>query len=466
MARLLIVLLTFVSISCSLSEIAYAQKPNIVLINVDDLGWKDLTCQGSQYYETPNLDKFASQSMTFTNAYAGAANCAPSRACMLTGQNTPRHGIYTVGNSDRGKPQDRKLIPTKNITSIEDDNLTIAHFLKPLGYTCCTVGKWHISSDPLKNGFDINIAGGHWGSPSKGGYHSPYNFPNCEQKKPGEYLTDRLTDEAIGFIEKHKAGPFFLYLPFYTVHTPLQAKKEKKQKYENKPGTEAHKNPTYAAMIESMDENVGRLLKSIDDHNLTENTIVIFTSDNGGIWATSKQWPLRAGKGAYYEGGIREPLFIRWPNKIKAGSKCDVPVTNLDFFPTILEATGVKKKEKLLDGVSLMPLLTQSGTIPERPLYWHFPIYLQAYAKNNPDNRDVKFRTRPGSVIRYGEWKLHEYFEDNGLELYNLRTDVGEKNNVASKNPEKVKELHAMLKQWRKETNAPVPTELNPKYVP
>ncbi|MFO7973878.1 MAG: sulfatase [Candidatus Hydrogenedentota bacterium] len=443
-------------------------KLNIVYINVDDLGWTDLSCQGSEYYETRNIDALASQGMVFTNAYATAANCAPSRACAMTGQYTPRHGVYTVGDSARGKSKDRKLIPIENTLHIREDNLTIAHVLHNAGYRTCTVGKWHLSEDPLKNGFDVNVAGGPWGSPSKGGYHSPYNYPNCTRNEKGEYLTDRLTTEAIAFVEENKDRPFFLYLPFYTVHRPLQAKASLKAEFAEKDRTKAHKNPTYAAMIASLDENVGRLMAALEKYDIADDTLVLFSSDNGAVWKTSKQWPLRAGKGSYYEGGIREPMIVRWPVVVEPGTTCDTPVSNIDFFPTFIEAAGVEKpREKILDGESLVAVLTGRGTLPDRALYWHFPIYLQAYVKEGPvETRDPKFRTRPGSVVRYGDWKLHEYFEDGGLELYNLREDVGEKHNLAEERPEKRDELHAMLKHWREELGAPVPTELNPEYEP
>lgn len=446
------------------AEQAAVVQPNIVYINVDDLGWTDLSCQGSTYYRTPNIDRLASQGIVFSNAYAAASNCAPSRASSLTGQYTPRHGVYTVAGSNRGSAATRKLIPTTNTLFIEEDNLTMAHALQAAGYTTASIGKWHVSEDPRKHGFDINIAGGDWGSPVHGGYHSPFAYPNCASEEPGEYLTDRLTEEAIRFMTEQKSGPFFLYLPFYTVHTPHQSKPEKRKTYERMADSAAHRKPTYAAMIESLDDNVARLMKALSDLGLAENTIVVFTSDNGGVWNASKQWPLRAGKGSYYEGGIREPLFVRWPGKIEAGATSNVPVSAIDFFPTFLEATGAAlPKGKVLDGVSLMPLLNQSGTLKERPLFWHFPIYLEG---GNPETTDPAFRTRPGSVVRLGDWKLHEYFEDGTLELYNLRDDIGEKVNLAAKQPAKAKELHALLKAWRKELHAPVPAQPNPKYKP
>jgi len=438
--------------------------PNIIYINVDDLGWADVNYQGkSTFYETPNIDKLSTQGMVFSNAYAPAANCAPSRACCQTGQNTPRHGIYTVGDSSRGNVTDRKLIPIKNTLQIAETNTTIAHSLKQAGYTTCSIGKWHISEDSTINGYDINIAGNHSGSP-KGGYFSPFKNPNIKDGPKGEHLTDRLTTEAINFVTQNKNKAFYLYLTYYSVHTPLQAKKELVKKYNNKKSTEAHAHSTYAAMIETMDTNIGRLMSTLDKEGLTDNTLVLFTSDNGGIWKISRQWPLRAGKGSYYEGGIREPLIVRWPGKVKAGSHCDVPVSGLDFLPTFIEVAQTKTPNKILDGNSLVPLLTHTGTLKERPLYWHFPIYLQAYSLDNTDSRDNKFRTRPGSVIRLGDWKLHQYFENNDLELYNLKTDIGEKNNLSKKHPEKTKELLALLNNWRKETKAPVPTKLNPQY--
>lgn len=446
-------------------------KPNIVLINVDDLGWADLACQGSKFYKTPNVDRLASQGMRFTNAYASASNCAPSRACMLTGQYGPRHGVYTVNNSDRGKAKNRKLIPTRNTTSIAKDNLTIADVLNSAGYQTISIGKWHVSKDPLQNGFEQNVAGSHAGHPTAkhGGYHSPFNYPNCVSEKEGEYLTDRLTDEAIKFANENKDKPFFLYLPFYTVHTPIQPKQEKKEKWkavETQPG---QGNASYAAMVESMDENVGRLLASLDELGISDRTVVVFTSDNGGLWQISQQNPLRAGKGSYFEGGIRVPLIVRWPGTVDADTTCDDPVSNIDFMPTLADIAGATiPPNKQIDGLSLVGLMSNpDAKLAKRSLFWHFPIYLQASGKKKDFvTHDRWFRTRPGSVIRSGKWKLHEYFEDGRLELYNLETDVGEKKNVATEQPEVAQRLHAELKNWRAQTAAPVPTKLNLQYEP
>lgn len=444
------------------------RPPNIIFINADDLGWTDLSVQGSGYYESPHIDRLAAQGMRFTDAYAPASNCSPSRASVLTGTYMPRHGRYTNGTSARGEAKDRKLIPIENNRDFGKHTVTIAEVLSAHGYITTHMGKWHLGPDPLAHGFAYNIAGGVYGSPVRYGYHSPYHFPNCVQEEEGEYLTDRLGSEAVRFIEEYRDRPFFLYFATYTVHTPIQAKEEIEARYREKEPTEAHYDPAYAAMIQSLDENVGRILKTLEELGLEEKTLVLFTSDNGGVWPISKQWPLRAGKGSYYEGGTRVPLIARWPGVIEAGTISHEPVVGVDFFPTFLEAAGVEKPStKVLDGESLMPLLAGTGELSDRALYWHFPIYLQPYIEDGPvETRDPLFRTRPGSVIRYGDWKLHEYFEDGGLELYNLAEDIGESNNLTEEKPEKAAELLAMLRAWREEIGAPVPTELNPAYVP
>lgn len=323
------------------------QKPNIILINVDDLGWKDLGFMGSAYYETPNIDRLAGQGMVFYQAYAAAANCAPSRACMMSGRNTPSHGVYTVDNSERGNSKTRKIIPTPNRDFLPDSIYTLAMMLADNGYVNGTFGKWHINEDPLDHGFHVNVGGSHRGNPGSGGYFSPYNIDFIENGPDGEYLTDRLTDEALRFIEENSDSPFFLYIPFYSVHTPIMGKQELIDRFSGKPGSEGQDRAEYAAMVASVDENVGRLLEALDKMMLTENTLLIFTSDNGGIRDISYQNPLRAGKGSYYEGGIRVPLIIRWPGTIPAGSTTDFPVTNMDFYPTIMSI--INAEEALLN---------------------------------------------------------------------------------------------------------------------
>jgi len=440
-----------------------AGKPNILYINADDLGVMDVAYAGSKFYQTPNLDRLAAEGMVFTNAYAPAANCAPSRACCMTGLYPPRHGIYTVGSSARGSRKLRKLVPTANTTVLADEHVTIAEALKANGYRSISLGKWHLGADPRTQGFDENVGGTTRGGPPS--YFSPYRNPALPDGPKGEHLPARLAAETINIIRANKDRPFFVYLPFFSVHSPHQGRKDLVAKYKGRPPGPGQGHATYAAMIEAMDAAIGKVLAAVKALGLVENTLVLFTSDNGGISRISKQTPFRAGKGSYYEGGIREPMIVRWPKVVPASSRCDVPVHGIDFYPTFLEATGTPRpKGKRLDGVSLMPLLKQTGTLPARPLFWHFPIYLQASSAGNHEGRDPLFRTRPGCVMRLGPWKLHEYFEDGGLELYNLDTDAGERKNLAAAMPEKVKELHAIMKAWRAKTGAPVPTELNGAY--
>jgi len=465
-----VALLTFLGLSTTIqlvaqANLATAEKPNIILINVDDLGWKDLGIYGSLQYRTPHIDQLAGKGMLFTNAYASASNCAPSRACMLTGLSTPRHGIFTVANSDRGNKRDRKLIPIMNVKVLADSFVTIAEMLKEVGYYSISIGKWHLSEDPRFHGFDENIAGTHAGHPRT--YFSPYQIETLPDGQEGEYLIDRMTNEAIGFVEKNRDRPFFLYLPYFAVHTPLMAPEELVKHYDSQKMIDGQSDPVYAAMIESLDGNVGRLMQRLESLDLMDNTCIILTSDNGGIRAVSTQAPLRGGKGSYYEGGIRVPLIVCWKGRIRAGSTCDEPVTNLDFFPTIRELADSKMETShLLDGESLWPLLLETGSLEERYLFWHFPIYLQKYDGQLDDARDSLFRTRPGTAMRFGSWKLHEYFEDNALELYNIELDPGERKNLADDYPDIASELHAKMIAWRKDQSAPVPTEPNPNYIP
>lgn len=444
----------------SFSQNSAASKPNIVLILADDLGWKDLGFMGSSYYRTPNLDALSKQSLIFTQGYAAAANCAPSRACLFSGLNTPRHGVYTVGTSERGDKVSRKLIPTPSTDILPDSVFTLAEALKKAGYTTAIMGKWHIGADPKTQGFDINVGGSHQGNAKS--YFPPYGNPALKDGPAGEYITDRLGNEAVSFLNKQSGTkPFFLYLPFFAVHTPLQAPADLKNHYSA--NATGQSNVTYAAMIESLDANIGRILRKLDSMNLSKNTIVIFTSDNGGIRSISTQDPLRAGKGSYYEGGIRVPLTVRWPGIVKPGSTTAIPVTNMDFYPTLLDIAAYHPKNLKLDGNSILPVL-KGGTLAPRTLYWHFPIYLQAYDPKKDDGRDPVFRTRPGAVVRDGDWKLHAYYEDNAQELYNLKSDPGERKNVVKQNPEIAKKLYQKLLAWQGATKAPVPTKLNPDF--
>jgi len=462
----ILILLLFILISCNDSKNRVATDkplPNVILIVVDDLGWKDLGFMGSNYYETPALDAFAKQGMVFTQAYASASNCAPSRACMLSGMQTTRHGVYTVSSSERGNAKTRKIIPTENTLFLNNDDFLLPDLFRSMGYKTGSFGKWHIGEDPSLQGIDVNIGGSRRGNPGKGGYFSPYNIDNIADGPEGEYLTDRLTDEAAKFIKDNRNKPFFLYVPYYTVHTPIMGKPELIEKYKNKRGSKGQENASYAAMVDAMDENVNKLLKTIKQLELEENTIVIFTSDNGGIRAVSSQSPLRAGKGSYYEGGIRVPLVVRWPKQIKAGTTCDTRVTNLDFYPTLKNIIQAKQSIEVLDGADISPLF-YGKEIEDRDLVWHFPVYLNGYKGHLDDARDPLFRTRPGTVLIDGDWKLHEYFEDNGLELYNLSSDIGERNNLAETHPDKLKTLYKKMKDWRSDMNAPLPKMPNPYY--
>jgi len=435
---------------------------NVIYLNADDLGVMDVGFMGSKLYHTPNLDQLANESMVFTDGYAPAANCAPSRAACFSGQWAVRTGVYTVGTSERGDAKDRMLIPTPNRMHLEDEVITIAEEFKKVGYRTAQLGKWHLGEDPTTQGIDINVGGNTKGAPPT--YFSPYQNPNLKDGPKGEYLTDRLTDEAITILEKFKDDPFFMYFPFYSIHTPLQGRPDLKKKYKNNKQVHAD----YAAMVECLDENVGRLMGALDELGLRDNTIVLFSSDNGGIRKLSKQDPWRAGKGSYYEGGIRVPITVRWPGVVEAGSTCSVPVTGLDFYPTFLDAIEASPSTgKVLDGKSILPLLTGKGSFPkDRTLYWHFPIYLQNYAGEEDQSRDAKFRTRPGTVLRKGKWKLHEYFEDGALLLYDLENDPGETHNLASEKPKRLQALKEDMYAWRKRTGSPVPSKRNPKYIP
>ena len=443
------------------------EKPNIVFIIIDDLGWKDVGYMGSNYYETPNIDRLARQGMIFTNAYANAANCAPTRASLLSGQYTPRHGVFTVARPDRGKSENRRLIPIVNSHKISLDKITIAEALKPAGYVSAAIGKWHVADSPPQQGFDLGI------NKYDIGYEKGH-FNN-----DGEYLTDRLTNEAVEFITENKDKPFFLYLAHNAVHTPIEAKENITAKYETKDAEGCHGNATYAAMVESVDESVGRINKTLVNLGLQENTILIFFSDNGGHGTYTCQKPLRGGKGMFYEGGIRVPMFVYWPGRVRGGTKCDFPVTGTDFYPTFIELAGVEHPENYpLDGESIVRLLKEKNSLKRDALFWHFPAYLEAYAGLKEESRDPVFRTRPVSVIRKGDWKLLMFHEEwvldggkdkitsnNAVELYNLRKDPGESNNLCNMKNRKRDKLLEDLLEWQHEINAPVPLEPNPEYI-
>jgi arylsulfatase A-like enzyme len=458
------------------------QKPNVIFILLDDLGYSDLGCYGSKFYETPNIDKLASEGIRFTDAYAACPVSSPTRAALLTGKYPVKTGVtdWIPGRQAyaSGLPEDRWLsLPFNN--ELELKEITIAEALKENGYSTMISGKWHLGQDsvfwPENQGFDVNKGGYSMGSPNKSersdGYFSPYGNPRLEDGPVGEYLTDRQTDEAIKFIEGSKDKPFFVYLSYYAVHNPMQGKEELIKYFQHKADSMGLSDiepfntdkewikmaprgdfkeriiqsyPVYAAMIYSVDENLGKLFDKLRQLGVDKNTIIFFTSDNGGL-STSEgspttNFPLRAGKGWLYEGGIREPLIIKVPGLTKSSSVSTIPVSTIDFFPTILALTNTSDSKYKTDGVSLIPLIT-SGNIAERHLFWHYPHY----SNQGGD---------PGSAIRLGDFKLIDDFETGKQELYNLKTDISELHDISSANPEKTKELFTLLKNWRLNTGA------------
>lgn len=442
-----------------------AERPNILFVFLDDFGWKDTSYMGSDFYETPNLDRLAAEGMVFSDAYACAANCAPSRACLLSGQYTPRHEVYNVGTKPRGKAQHRKLIHVPGTDTLAPKIVTWAQALKNTGYTTASMGKWHLSDDPIPYGFDINIGGTHSGSPPKGYYPPHAKAPGLEDAPDDEYLTDRLTDEAVKFIRGQKDKPWLLYLTHFAVHTPLHAKRELVGKYESKPAGELHNHVAMATMIQAVDDGVGRIDATLKELGIADNTVVVFFSDNGGYGPATDMAPLKGYKGTYYEGGIRVPFFVKWPGVVKAGTKSAEPIIGVDVYPTLCEIAGTElPMGQAVDGKSLVPLLNGSKTtFGDRPLYWHFPAYLDSYQVWD-EQQDPLFRSRPCSIVRLGDWKLHQYFEDGDLELYHLADDIGETQNLANTHPDQLKRLLGTLQDWQQKVEAPIPSSPNPRY--
>jgi len=461
---------------------APAAKPNFVFILIDDLGWTDVSCYGSTFYETPNIDRLAGQGMRFTNGYAACCVCSPTRASILTGKYPARLHL-TDWIEGHKRPYAKLAIPDWTMY-LRHEEVTLAEALKPAGYATAAMGKWHLGGEeyrPESQGFDLNFGGDHRGQPPS--YFWPYRIPIITAGQPGEYLTDRITDEAEKFLEANRQRPFFLYLAHYAVHNPLMAKKDLVEKYQAKvqPG-QAQNNATYAAMIDSVDQSVGRVMQKLDELGISQQTIVFFMSDNGGLANNTSNAPLRAGKGSPWEGGTREPMIIRWPGVVAPGSVCDAPVISVDFYPTILEMAGVRgdaarekgtgpiyrngpqdASHKLdlspfpsqnadVDGESLVPLLKQMGRQRRDAIFWHYPHYHPGGAT-------------PYGAVRQGDFKLIEFYEDHHAELYNLKDDIGEKNELSAKMPEKAQQLRKLLGDWRKKVGAQMPTP-NPNYDP
>jgi len=419
------------------------RKPNIVFILIDDMGWPDVACYGSKFHETPNIDRLASQGMKFSDAYAACPVCSPTRASIMAGQYPARVGI-TDFIPGHWRPYEKLIVP-ENRLQLPLESVTIGEVLKDQGYATCYIGKWHLGGrgySPDKQGFDKVVLG---------------------VKNQNDKQVSGFTDEAIKFIEEKKQEPFFLYLSHHSVHIKLEAPEELVDKYKKKPKPPAGvNNPVYAAMVEHLDNHTGRILKKLDDLDLAERTIVIFFSDNGGLreayggyrgprQIVSTNAPLRDEKGTLYEGGIREPLIVRWPGVVKPGTECSVPVTSVDFYPTFLEIVGGKgNPNQPLDGESILPLLKQTGTLDRDAIYWHYPHY---------------HHSTPAGVIREGDYKLIEFYEDGKLELYDLANDIGEKKNLATKMPQKAAQLQQKLARWRRSVRAKMPT-VNPDYDP
>lgn len=456
---------------------AAQDRPNVVLILIDDMGLHDLSIEGSTFYRSPRIDELARGGMRFTQGYATCRVCSPSRASIQLGKFTARHGITNWIGARSGtewKREDR-LLPADYVHALPSDDVSLAEAMKEAGYRTFFAGKWHLGGEgslPTDHGYDINVGGHHRGSPP-GGFFAPYKNPKLEDGPGGESLTLRLGEETAQFIRGQKDKPFFAMLSFYSVHAPVQTTKALWEKYRRAapeladgeerfkvdrtlPVRQVQDHPVYAGMVETTDDAVGKVLDALDDTGLTDSTIVIFTSDNGGVssgdaYATSNL-PLRGGKGRQWEGGIREPYYIRFPKVTRPGTTCDVPVTGADFYPTILELCGMPlKPEQHVDGVSLVPLL-EGGSLPKRPLYWHYPHY---------DNQGGE----PSSLYRDGDWKLIHYYEDGRNELYDLSVDPRETSDLALTHPVRTAQMWQQLKGWLDSVDAKFPLP-DPRYEP
>ncbi len=439
---------------------------NFVFILADDLGWADLGCYGADLHETPHLDRFARQNLRFTQAYAAAPVCSPTRASIMTGKYPARLHMTVWYEASANPPQRRPLIPPVTVGNLPHKEVTIAEVLHEAGYATAHIGKWHLGDAahyPETQGFDVNIGGTFWGAPNSffypyrgaGSFGEEFRYvPHLEFGSPGEYLTDRLTDEAIAVLRRMAKQPFFLYLAYHAVHTPIEAKREMVDRFQGRlrPGMH-HGNATYAAMTAILDENVGRLLAELDRLEVADRTVVVFTSDNGGYVndyrgkQVTNNWPLRSGKGSLWEGGVRVPLVVRWPGVTPAGATCSEPVISCDFYPTILEIAGLSgsaEHNAQVDGVSLVPLLKDpKATLHRDALFFHYPHYYPT--------------TSPVSSVRAGRWKLLQFYEDKHLELYDLESDPSEQQNLVGQMPEKARSLHNRLERWLHEVDAQMP---------
>ena len=436
----------------SLSAIAAdaSRRPNVIVILMDDMGWRDVGFMGNRFVETPHIDRLAKNGLVFTQAYASAPNCAPTRACLISGQYTPRHGIYTVVDPRQlpGSPW-HKLQAAESKSELDTTSVTVAETLQSGGYATAFFGMWNLGrgrSGPVTpggQGFQKVVF------PENLGFGKDEYFDDDKN-----YLSDRLTDELLKFVDENRKHPFFAYYADHAVHAPWNPKPDLKAKYERKAAANPDRrdNPDYAATVEAVDQNVGRIMQHLTKLNLIENTLVIFTSDNGGTQQFTP--PLRGGKGELYEGGIRIPLVVTGPGVKNPGSTCDAPVSSIDLYPTLIELADIRApKEHTLDGVSLVPALSGAATLDRPRLFWHFPCYVG--------------KATPCSAVREGDFKLIEFFEEGGrVELYNLKTDPNEEKNLATSLPDTAANLTKTLKNWQKETGALLPVGPNPNYDP
>jgi arylsulfatase A-like enzyme len=513
-------ILAIVFLGCSAEQVN--PLPNIVFFLVDDLGWRDVGCYGSHFYQTPNIDALANGGVRFTNAYAACHVCSPTRASILTGKYPARLHLTDWLPGRRDFPF-QQLKNAQIHQELPSNEITLAEALKAYGYSTAIFGKWHLGEEPngpMSQGFDVQVPKWNKGWPNTG-YHAPFELEGIDDA-PGQYLTDRLTDEALEFIEEKKEGPFFLYFSHFAVHDPIEGRRDLVEKYKairaqmplqqgsdfvlegnpdasnplsknelevliQQPAYKEHKvlpnqtvkikqhqdNVQFAGMVESMDESLGRVVSKLEELSIAENTIFIFFSDNGGMSAANFGWPdrmipeseldaaystsnlpLRGAKGWLYEGGIRVPLIIKWPGKGKQGTVCDVPVISTDFFPSLLEMAGLPlQPENHNDGKSLVPLLKGEDQLERDGIYWHFPHY---------SNHGMQ---SPGGAVRSGDYKLLEYYENNTVQLFNLKEDLGEQNDLSVAQPEKAAELRKMLHEWRRKVSARMMTP-NPAYIP
>lgn len=442
---------------------AAERPPNIIFILADDLGWTDVGSFGSKYYETPGIDRLVREGVKFTSAYSACTVCSPTRAALMTGKYPARlHVTDFIAGEQR--PYEKLLEPKWQLY-LPLEEVTVAERLKKLGYVTALMGKWHLGDKPQpwgfpsNQGFDLTVGG------TSGASHLPPHgrlnpLENLEDRSDG-FLSDRLTDAAVEFMTANRDRPFFLYLPHYAPHAPVQGKPGVIEKYKRKDTAGLKQNnPVNAALIESLDDSVGRILEELKRLGLEENTVVIFTSDNGGeIGGANRRGmqtdcsPLRLGKGSAYEGGIRVPAVIKWPGVTQAGRVTEVPTITMDYVPTLLEIAGQKiPAGETIDGVSLVPLLRGANQLPRDTLYWHYPHY------HSPIDS-------PYSAVRAGDWKLVHFFEDDRAELFNLKDDIGETKNLAAANPQRVAELRGKLDAWRKSVGAQIP-QPNPKFDP